>query len=151
MISSVTLAAVLACAAAWLWIRARPVGAARIALAALVALSLGNLARRFQPMAPEIADLTYVTEHTRPTDTVFGASAGPGVFRPHAWYYFFSSGPFATDRELADLAEAFERGHIRPQIVVREHSEMMIPPALWRYVDQHYRQVRGTMYERLPD
>jgi hypothetical protein len=152
MIGAFTLAAVLTAAAAWRWLCAQPVRAACTALVALAALSLGNLARRFEPMAPQIVDITYVIQHTRPTDTVLGASTGPGVFRPHAWYYFFNSGPFASDRELADLADAIETARISPQIVVLEdYREQPMPPAVRRYVRQHYRQVRGTMYERLPD
>jgi 4-amino-4-deoxy-L-arabinose transferase-like glycosyltransferase len=150
-IAGFALAAVLACAAVWQWLTARGIAAARIAFATLAALSLGNLARTFEPMSPQIVDLTYVTERTRPTDTVFGASAGAGVFRPHAWYYFFNSGLFASDRELADLADAIETSRIQPQIVVLEPLELPIPAAIGRYVRQHYRHVHGTMYERLSD
>ncbi|OFV92541.1 MAG: hypothetical protein A3G76_00415 [Acidobacteria bacterium RIFCSPLOWO2_12_FULL_65_11] len=151
MIVSFTLAAMLAAAVVAVWQHARPETAACLALAALVALQAGNLARVFRPIAPQLADLAYVTTHTRPTDTVLGATSGPGVFRPHAWYYFFLSGPFATDREFAELIESLESERRRPQIVIfGENERRRLPLEVWTYVRQHYRNVRGDLYERLP-
>jgi hypothetical protein len=151
MIAGFALAAALASASVRDWLRARGLRAARTALAATVALSLGNMARGFHSNAPQLADLTYVIERTRPTDTSFAASAGPAVFRPHAWYYFFHSGPFASEQERADLAAAIESGRLRPQIVVLDDYELPIPPAVWHYVRLHYRQVGPMLYERLPE
>lgn len=151
MIITFTLAAALAAAVVAAWQQARPVTAACAALVALVALQAGNLARTFRPIAPQLADLAYVTTHTRPTDTLLGASSGPGVFRPHAWYYFFLGGPFATDREFAELVEGLESGRIRPQIVIFGQDEReRLPARVWTYVRLHYRNVGGDLYERLP-
>jgi hypothetical protein len=127
---------------------ANNVNRARVALAALTALVFLNFFTGFHSNARQLADLTYVTERTRPTDVTFAASAGPGVFRPHAWYYFFHSGPFATDREAADIASAIVGGRVRPRIVLLEDLEMPIPPAVWKYVTANYRQVSPLLWDR---
>jgi hypothetical protein len=129
-----------------------PLRAAQWALVGVLALGMGELGRTYGPMAPQILDLTYVLRNTRPSDTVFSGATGAGVFRPHAWFYFFMSGPFATEREYAELAEGFESGRIRPQIVVLdEFARARMPPAVIDYVLRHYRPVRAEMFERLPD
>ena len=151
MIAAFTLAATLAALAVWQWEDGRATAAACVAVAALAALALGNLTRTFEPIEPQLADIAYVTQHTRPSDALLGAAAGPGVFRPHAWYYFFNSGPFTSQREQAELAESLSAGNIRPAIVMLEPMQEPLPPAVWDYVRTHYRHVHGTMYERSDD
>ncbi|MBI3492233.1 MAG: hypothetical protein HY047_10700 [Acidobacteria bacterium] len=148
MICAFTLASGLAAAALDAWRRARGSSAASLALLALVAMHYGNLARVHKPIGAQLDELAYVTEHTRPTDAVLSVTSGPGVFRPHAWYYFFLSGPFVTDRDFAELTRAIESGRIRPRIVVLSMYERKLPPAIWSYVRQHYRPVREDLYER---
>ena len=151
MIAAFTLAAVLAALSAWQWLNGRTTRAACVGVAALAALATGNLARTFDPIGPQLVDIAYVTQHTQPTDALLGAAAGPGVFRPHATYYFFNSGPFTSEAEQADLVDALATGRMRPKIVMLDPLPYPLPPGVWAYVRAHYRHVRRTMYERIED
>jgi len=134
--------------AVWVWTRGRRTAAGMFLLVAMAALAVGNVARDFDGMDQQVADLRYVIEHTAPTDATFAASTGAGVFRPHVWYYFFNSGSFATDAELAEISDAIVGGRVRPRIVMLAPLEMPIPPAIWTYVQSHYRRVSPTLYDR---
>jgi hypothetical protein len=153
MIVAFAAAALLAACALRVWSRGRPAAAAALALTGLFALSLGNVARLFEPSAPQLADLAYVTVHTRPTDTVLGESPGPGVFRPHAWFYFFLTGPFASQRDYEALGADLESGRIRPRIVILDSPvpRHYFPPAVTEFVRRRYRLVQGHLFERSED
>lgn len=148
MIAGFAGATLLVAYALWTWRSGRPAAAATLALCSLLAFSAGNLARWFAPNAPQFAELAYVTAHTRPTDTVFGDSPGPGVFRPHAWFYFFLTGPFASDRDGARLVEDLESGRMRPTIVVLGAFAHWLPSRVPAYVHEHYRLVGVNVFER---
>lgn len=148
MLAGFTLAALLAAAALDAWWRDRAPAAAGLALTALVAMHYANLARVHEPIAPQVIEIAYVTEHTRPTDIVLSVTSGPGVFRPHAWFYFFLSGPFVTASDLAGVADDLESGRLRPQIVVLSEYEEKLPRRVWQYVRRHYRHVDGNLWER---
>jgi hypothetical protein len=42
-------------------------------------------------------------------------------------------------------------GRLRPQIIAFDKTDGGPPPGLQDYIDAHYRLVRGSLYERLPD
>lgn len=115
-------------------------------LAVVVLLATVNLWTSFHSNAGQIAELTYVMEHTGPADTVLSGTVGGGVFRPHAWFYFFLVGPFASDREYAALVAALESGTIRPRIVLLDSFLAKAPPPLPAFVRTHYVHVRDDIY-----
>src|SRR5262249_48124361 len=113
--------------AAWaLWQRARGDGrrAAILAIAALTAMTVGNAARIFRPIGPQLDALAYVTTHTRPDDQILGSgvTGGAGAFRPNAWPYYFTPA-LATDAEVADLVARVTSGQLRPRLIAFDDSE----------------------------
>jgi dolichyl-phosphate-mannose-protein mannosyltransferase len=116
---------------------------------ALAALSTGISARAFEPIAPQADDIAFVSAHTRPADIYIGGSPGAALFRPHGWFYFFLTGPFAAERDYDDLLLALEAGRLRPRVVIRDrYLEARATPALLAYLDAHYRRARGDVYLR---
>src|SRR5204863_8808030 len=70
----------------------------RSAAAALVlffiAMSVGPLIRIQSTLAsthpsPQIEEIQYIMENTTPTETVMDGYRGSGVFRPHAYFFWF--------------------------------------------------------------
>ncbi|HKB11952.1 MAG TPA: glycosyltransferase family 39 protein [Vicinamibacterales bacterium] len=122
-----------------------------VAGAALVAVAVWCLAvsaRRFEPIEPQLEEIAFVLQRTAPADAYFGASPGAALFRPHAWYFFFMTARFASDRDFADVLHAFETGRLRPPLVVRNRLEEQMPPSLVAYIDGHYRPAHGGVYLR---
>jgi uncharacterized metal-binding protein len=116
-----------------------------IALLLFIAVS----AMSYRSNATQIDDMRLVMARTAVNDRVLSGVPGPGTFRPHAWYYFFLSGPFASDREYAALAESMVAGRVDPRIVILDaRVRSMMPPTVLDYVRQHYRALRGDIYER---
>jgi hypothetical protein len=148
VIVSFSCMALLAAAAARLWGR-RPVAAGMLALASLGTLMVGNTARAFHANDDELAELRWVTVHTRTSDTALsGFQRGP-VFRPHAWFYFFLSGPFATERDYLELLATLEAGQVQPRLVVFNARLASAPQSLLAYIRANYRPVRGDLLERV--
>ena len=152
MLIAFTVAAALAARALWLRAQGDGARAALVAIAALTAMTVGNAARIFRPIAPQLEALAYVTEHTRPDDLVLGSgvAGGAAVFRPNAWFYFFMP-DLAPDAEVAYLVARVTSGQLRPRIIAFDDSEGGPPAGLREYIDTHYHRVHGSIYERLPD
>src|SRR6185295_15190691 len=93
--------------------KARP--ALALAIAAFTAMAGGNAARIYWPIAPQLAELRYVTAATHPDDLFLGSGlpGGAGTFRPNAWYFYFQP-IFASDRELAEMIDQVVSGRLRP-------------------------------------
>jgi hypothetical protein len=62
--------------------------------------------------------IAWVTDHTGPFDTYLDRSPGPALFRPHAWFYFFLTGPFPNEGDYARLVDDLQKGRVRPTIVI---------------------------------
>jgi 4-amino-4-deoxy-L-arabinose transferase-like glycosyltransferase len=112
-------------------------------------LSLAISARAFTPIGPQLADIAFVTDHTLPADAYVGGSPGAALFRPHAWFYFFLTGQFATAAEWDELLRSLHSGSVRPRLVVRDrYLEQYAPPALLNYIDAHFHRARGDLFVR---
>jgi hypothetical protein len=130
------------------WLPRRPLVAAAMPIL-LAAWCLGISARRFAPIDPQIDDIGFVTQQTRPSDSYVGGSPGAALFRPNGWYYFFLTGPFASDGDYAELLRSLESGRLRPQVMVRDrYLREHAPPRLLAYIDARYRHARGDLYLR---
>jgi dolichyl-phosphate-mannose-protein mannosyltransferase len=147
MAACFSAAALLAAAAFEGWER-RPVGSAAAGLLAMVALLTGNLIREFDGNAQQKADLQWVTTHTRPSDTVLSGYQSVAAFRPHAWFYFFLTGPFPTSEDYAALLASLQSGRIRPRLIVFNATLTTAPRPVLDYIHAHYRRVRGDLWER---
>jgi hypothetical protein len=89
----------------------------------------------------QLARLRYVFENTKPTDVVMDGWAGMGVFRPHAFYYFFLHGEL-VDRlpriQVDAYLNALERGRIRPKLIAMDENLVALGPRFLSFVKRNY-------------
>ncbi|HMF98080.1 MAG TPA: glycosyltransferase family 39 protein [Vicinamibacterales bacterium] len=119
------------------------------AIVTLAVFSLVISARRFTPIDPQLDEIAFITTQTKPSDSYVGGSPGAALFRPHGWYYFFLTGPFASATDYTDLLTALETDRIRPRLLVRDrYLDQRAPAMILEYFAAHYRHVRGDLYLR---
>src|SRR5262249_37815819 len=115
----------------------------------VAAWALAISARAYKPIDGQLADLAFVTAHTKPSETYLGGSPGAALFRPHAWFYFFLTGPFAAPADYASLDAALASGRLQPRVVVLDrYLEQRAPPQLLAFIAAHYARARGDLYLR---
>jgi hypothetical protein len=118
-------------------------------LVVTAALATANEIRAFKPIALQTSEIEWVLQRTQPTDSYLGGSPGPALFRPSAWYFFFLTGPFASDADYADMTAALRSGRLRPRLVVMDdYLRQRAPQAALAYIRSHYRQVGADLYMR---
>ena len=97
----------------------------------------------------QLARLRHVFETTRPTDLVMDGWEGTGVFRPHAFYYYF------IHEELlpmlsTDLVDAYvddlESGKIRPKMIALDANLVALEPRFVRFLFNEYASRDGVLY-----
>jgi len=120
------------------WLRSR--AATSVVAVGAVAIFAVTIARNFRPNDTQLDAIAWVTTNTRATDSYLGGSPGPALFRPHAWFYFFLTGPFATDRDYAALLDGLEAGRVRPRIVIDDRYFERAPAPLLDFVRARYRR-----------
>ncbi len=89
----------------------------------------------------QLARLRYVFENTKPTDVVMDGWEGTGVFRPHAFYYFFLHGELVDrlPREQVDAyLDALESGRIRPRLIAMDENLVTLGSRFLRFVKRNY-------------
>jgi hypothetical protein len=90
--------------------------------------------------------LQYVIEQTSPTDTMMDGFSGIGVFRPHAYFYWFLNAEIAgmmTDEQKRRLPADFQAGKIAPRYIILDYFlARVLFPIRW-YVWDNYRVVPG--------
>jgi 4-amino-4-deoxy-L-arabinose transferase-like glycosyltransferase len=100
-----------------------------LGLIALVAPPSLSLARGLDPARPRLQDqlgrIRFVLGQTTAEETVMDGFTGAGVFRPHAWFYFF------LHDEIRALLGAPQIGRLRAQL-----REGEIAPALVVFDDE---------------
>jgi hypothetical protein len=88
----------------------------------------------------QLARLRHVFESTTRTDVVMDGWEGTGVFRPHAFYYFFihdESLPLA--REHADAyVDELEGGKVRPRLIALDKHLVALGPKFMAFVKGSY-------------
>jgi 4-amino-4-deoxy-L-arabinose transferase-like glycosyltransferase len=89
----------------------------------------------------QLAKLRTVFERTAPADLVMDGWQGMGVFRPHAFYYYFLHEetramlpPARLDAFLDDL----ESGRVRPKLIVLDTNLRELGPRFVSFVQSHY-------------
>ena len=66
-------------------------------------------------------ELRYIMAHTTPADTVMDGYEGAGVFRPHAWFYWFlayNERQRITEAEKRALFDRLVDGSIAPKLIL---------------------------------
>jgi len=84
--------------------------------------------------------VAFILTHTTPQDTVFDGYSGFGVFRPHAFRYWFLheevQAMLSEHEKNGALIEALQR--VQPLFVVRDQYVDALPAAVRTYLDTHY-------------
>jgi hypothetical protein len=117
-----------------------------LALLATVAGSVEAMVRRLHPANPvlenQLAEIRYVLGHTSPEETVLDGFTGAGVFRPHAWFYFF------VHAEIRAILGAAEIGELQAQLRDGEMAPalVLLDDELWE-VDERVVSFLRANYE----
>jgi 4-amino-4-deoxy-L-arabinose transferase-like glycosyltransferase len=97
----------------------------------------------------QLARLRHVFESTKPTDLVMDGWEGTGVFRPHAFYYYFlhDESVAMVPREQVDAyVDALERGKIRPRLIALDEHLVALGSRFLRFVKTNYVSSDGFFY-----
>lgn len=100
------------------------------------------------------ARVDYVMRVTSPSDPVFDGYSGYGVFRPHAYWYWFLHNEIQlmlTPKELGpDIIDALQRQKVK--IVILDRYSRMLPASVLQYIHSHYEDTPfPDIKRRLPD
>lgn len=93
--------------------------------------------------------LRYVLEHTAPDDQVMDGWLGTGVFRPHAFYYFFMHPELramVSKPEIDNYAKALETGKIRPALITLDRDLAGLGPRFVAFVRRNLVTRDGLFY-----
>jgi hypothetical protein len=97
----------------------------------------------------QLARLRTVFQRTQPQDLVMDGWEGMGVFRPHAFFYFFLHEETRAmlpapqwDAYLGDL----EAGRIRPALIVMDENLAALGPRFVTFVHDRYASRDGLLY-----
>jgi hypothetical protein len=101
------------------------------------------------PNDRQLARLRYVFESTNPTDLVMDGWQGTGVFRPHAFHYFFVHEellPMLPPERVQAFVAALTRGKIRPRLIALDKNLIGLGSGFVRFVEQNYTSNDGFFY-----
>jgi hypothetical protein len=129
--------------------RARLLALAVVALFVVPVLALRDSYR--SPNDRQLARLRYVFETTKPTDLVMDGWEGTGVFRPHAFYYYFIHEellPMLSADRVDAYVDDLESGKIRPKMIALDTNLVALKPRFLRFVMNRYASRDGVLYFR---
>ena len=128
-----------------------PARAATLAAVAILGLALAAvppLAAGFKSLDParpkvqdQLARMRLVLALTTPGETVMDGFTGAGVFRPHAYYYFFLHDEIRAlleGPEKDGLRRALRDGEIAPALVLFDFDVQDLSPEVKLFVEENY-------------
>jgi hypothetical protein len=131
---------------------------------ALLALSLNPLLRGHvgrelaSPDARARATLDqigWVVDHTGRDETVLDGFSGLGVFRPHAWFYFYPNEdirPLIDYSEVTGLKKRLRNGVVSPRLAILDWDLQGVDSELLQFLKENYTQIGTTdIWERRSD
>jgi 4-amino-4-deoxy-L-arabinose transferase-like glycosyltransferase len=101
----------------------------------------------------QLAKLRTVFERTKPTDLVMDGWEGMGVFRPHAFYYYFlheEAVAMLPQAKLDAYLDALERGEGQPKLIAMDKNLRTLGPRFLRFVEGRYTSSDGFFYFLTP-
>jgi len=97
-------------------------------------------------------EIAYVLENTTPTETFMDGWTGRGVFRPHAFFYWFLHGEvraMLTEEQKANLLADLRSGRIAPTLIAADGNLRDISPEITAFFDANYEPVgKGVLARR---
>ena len=97
----------------------------------------------------QLARLRHVFESTKRTDVVMDGWEGTGVFRPHAFYYFFIHDevlPMLPRERVEAYLDDLESGKIRPRLIALDEHLVALGPRFLTFVERNYLSDDGFLY-----
>lgn len=97
----------------------------------------------------QLARLRQVFETTRPTDLVMDGWQGMGVFRPHAFHYFFlhpETMAMLPRPRLDAYLDDLESGRVRPRLIALDENLLALGPRFVDFVTSRYVSRDGFFY-----
>ncbi|HEX6736928.1 MAG TPA: hypothetical protein VF310_01515, partial [Vicinamibacteria bacterium] len=104
-----------------------------------------------QKMAEQLARLRFVLANTTPEQTVLDGFTGAGVFRPHAYYYFFLHDevrPLLGLEELRRLRGQLRDGEIAPALVILDRDLKELDGEVVQFLADNYEDVGDGLMRR---
>jgi hypothetical protein len=121
----------------------------------LAALSVGPLFQLRQEFAwtnrNTLNQIRYVIEKTTPDQSCMDGWKGWGVFRPHAYYYYFIHSEVRamwTDAQPAEILAGLRSGSIAPKLLFMDGHLSNVSREVTAYFEEHYRPVKGIIWRR---
>ena len=104
---------------------------------------------------PGLNDIAYVVNNTDPAEPAMDGFTGWGVFRPHAYFYFFLHNEIREMHEREDwlaLEDKLARSELHPRFVFYDQHLRALPRSLRNFFQRHYVPLRegSRMLVRLP-
>jgi hypothetical protein len=99
----------------------------------------------------QLARLAYVLRTTKPTELVMDGWEGTGVFRPHAFHYYFLHDELLDmlPREHLDAyLDALENKRVEPQLIAMDEQLVRLGSRFVRFVKANYQTRDGFFYVR---
>jgi 4-amino-4-deoxy-L-arabinose transferase-like glycosyltransferase len=116
-----------------------------IVLVAQCAYFLPQMKEMFQLRNQEtLSELGYVLVNSRPDETVMDGWTGLGVFRPHAWFFYFlhpEMRKMITKDQLESLYQDLRTGRVVPRIILFDQDLSSLSPEITDFFKQHYTSV----------
>lgn len=97
----------------------------------------------------QFARLRRVFESTKPTDLVMDGWQGTGVFRPHAFYYYFVHDDILqmmSRQRLNAFLDDLEAGRGRPALIALDRRLVALGPRFRAFVNANYGSRDGFLY-----
>jgi len=101
---------------------------------------------------PEFDEMRYILANTSPQDTVMDGYRGSGIFRPHAYFFWFM--PF-NDRaripmdDRQRLLEDLHSGSIQPRVILFDINLRNLTPGVTEFFETHYEPAgEGVIWKR---
>jgi hypothetical protein len=97
----------------------------------------------------QLERLHYVFESTKPTDVVMDGWVGTGVFRPHAFYYYFLHEEVVAmlpQKQVDAFLDALERGEIRPKLIAMDENLHALGSRFRRFLNKNYMSKDGFFF-----
>ena len=121
-------------------------GWSHIALASLLVCLSWNSLVQFRDAfklsnTNQLLEISYVIANTDPSAVVLDGWSGTGVFRPHAFFYWFLHRRLVATLEtsvLRNLVAGLKSGHIRPTLIILDDELKMASPDLNDFIRQKY-------------
>jgi hypothetical protein len=120
---------------------------APVALAVMPLVALRDAFRTGNDV--QLARLRHVFETTKPADLVMDGWEGTGVFRPHAFHYFFlheETRAMLPRARWEAYLDALEGGSTRPSLIALDQNLRAMGPRFVAFVEAHYVTSDGFFY-----